>query len=304
MSKQTFIRRYSLILRRLEIGRATYEQIKEYLEKESDILGRDYSISQRSLQRDIKDIHEQFNIEIENEKRGEKRYYIKSRPETEGPGLRLLESYQMTSIIKASQDFANYVFLETRKPDGLEHFYGLLHAIKNKKIIRFKYKKFYNDEVSERKLYPLALKEAKNRWYLIAEDTKDNQVKTFGLDRISELDITKLTFKKNDQINYETLFKDCFGIINPANQKPEKIKLSFTYMQGQYIKAFPLHTMQNVIKESKEEDKVLVELNLLITDDFIMELLSFGSDVEVISPKQLRDEVKKNLIKTLKYYSK
>lgn len=302
MSKQTFISRYSLIIKRLEKSPATYEQIKRHLENESDIQDRNYTISQRSLQRDIKDISEQFNIEIANEKRGERRYYIKSRPETEGQGQRLLESYQMTSIVKASQDFANYVFLETRKPDGLEHFYGLLHAIKNNKVIKLVYKKFYNDDVSDRKLLPLALKEAKSRWYLIAEDTKDCQTKTFGLDRISDLEITKTNFKKEPNTDYNELFKNCFGIINPANQKAEKIKLSFTYQQGQYAKTFPLHKNQVIISESKEEDEVLVEVYLLITDDFIMELLSLGPDVEIISPKKLRNEIKKNLLNTLKYY--
>ena len=60
MPKQIFIRRFSLILKRLEKGPATYGQIKEYLETESDIRGRNYSISKRSLQRDIKDIYEQL----------------------------------------------------------------------------------------------------------------------------------------------------------------------------------------------------------------------------------------------------
>ncbi len=303
MPKETYLKRYSIILKRIEKSPASYEQINKFLETESDIQGRNYSISQRSLQRDIKDIYEQFGIEIVNERKGDKRYFIKRKPDTPEYSQRLLEAFQILSAVNASQNFAEHVFLETRKPDGLEHFYDLLNAIKNNKIVRLLYRKFHSDEISNKKLLPLALKEAKNRWYLIAEDTKDKQVKTFGLDRISELEITKASFPKKINVNYNELFKNSFGIINPVNRKPEKIQLSFTYQQGQYIKTFSLHKSQAVISENKEEDEVIVELFIQITDDFIMELLSYGPDVEIISPMQLRNEIKKNLTATLKYYS-
>jgi predicted DNA-binding transcriptional regulator YafY len=303
MAKDTYLYRYSLILKRLEKASATFEQIKKYLEIESEIKGKNYSVSLRSFQRDIKDINEQFGIEIANERKGDKRYFIKSIPDSPEHSQRLLEAFQMLNAIKASKDNTEYILLETRKPDGLEHFYGLLHAIKNNKVVKLAYRKFYSDEITERKLLPLALKEAKNRWYLIAEDTKDSQVKTFGLDRISDLEITKLGFPKKINVNYNDLFKHSFGIINPADQKPEKVKLSFSFTQGQYIKSFPLHKSQAILSESKENDEVIIELFIQITDDFVMELLSYGSDVEVLSPKSLRKEIKKNLLNTLRYYA-
>lgn len=56
MPKDTYLNRYSLIIKRLQRGAATYEQIVKYLENESEIKGKNYSISKRTLQRDIKDI--------------------------------------------------------------------------------------------------------------------------------------------------------------------------------------------------------------------------------------------------------
>lgn len=72
MPKETFISRFSLIIKRLEKGPATYEQIVRFLEDESDISDKNYSISKRTLQRDIKDIYAQLSIEIVNEKKGDK----------------------------------------------------------------------------------------------------------------------------------------------------------------------------------------------------------------------------------------
>lgn len=302
MPKETYLPRFSLIIKRLEKSPATYKQINDHLQRESELQGYDYTISLRTLQRDIKDIYKQYKIEIANEKKGEKKYYIKSKPEMQEHSQRLLESYQMINVIEASQDYAEHIFLETRKPNGLEHFYGLLHAIKNKKVVKLAYTKFHNDEISIRTLHPLALKESQHRWYLIANDTNDEHIKTYGLDRIEDLEITKTGFKKPDKLMIEEEFKHYFGIMNSPDKKPEKVVLSLTYHQGQYLKTFPLHKSQKIKTESKEEDEIIIELFIAVTDDFVMELLSLGPDLEVKSPAKLRKIMEKNLTKTLQYY--
>jgi proteasome accessory factor B len=69
MPKEIFISRFSLIIKRLEKGPATYEQIAHYLKNESDIRDKNFIISKRTLQRDINDIYSQLNIEIANKKK-------------------------------------------------------------------------------------------------------------------------------------------------------------------------------------------------------------------------------------------
>ncbi len=301
MSKENYLPRLSLIIRQLEKSPATYKQINDYLQRESEIHGYDYSVSLRTFQRDIKDISKQFKIEIANEKKGEKKYYIKSKPEMQEHSQRLLESYQMINIIETSQDYGEHVFLETRKANGLEHFHGLLYAIKNKKIITFNHYKYWEDIIRERTVHALALKESRGRWYLIAIDIKDNKLKTFGLDRISDLDVSKTSFQNKHEFNIKESFLHSFGIINSENEKPKKISLSFTYEQGQYVKNFPLHHSQKVTKEENHE--VVVELQLSITYDFVMELLSYGEEVSILSPKSLIDQVKKIYANSLSKYS-
>lgn len=301
MPKETYLPRLSLIIKRLEKSPATYNQINDYLQRESEIHGYDYSISLRTFQRDIKDIYKNYKIEIANEKKGEKKYYIKNKPDDDEHSRRLLEAYQMTNIIEAVQDYKDYVFLETRKSNGLEHFRELLYAIKNKKIITFNHVQYWEDILTEKRVHGLELKEAQGRWYLIATDTKDNKVKTFGLDRISNLTISKKSFADTYNYNIEDLFLHSFGIITLENEKPQKIRLSFTWEQGQYVKNFPLHHSQNVTGE--KDDEVIIELYISITYDFVMELLSYGEEVTVISPKSLINRVKKIYANALSNYS-
>jgi predicted DNA-binding transcriptional regulator YafY len=298
MPKDIFISRYALIIKRLDRGRATFKELTKYLEQESEIQDKNFHISQRTLQRDIQHIHSQLQIKIANEMTGEKRYYIKSKPAIEEHGERLLESYQILSTINAAQDYAQYVFLESRQPKGLEHFSGLLYAIKNRRILQFSHYKYEDQILTRRTVHPLALKESQGCWYLIAVDTNNNKVKTFGLDRMQDIAIRKTIFKNSYPYDIKALFKDSFGVINDENEKPQRIRLSFDIDQAQYVQSYPLHHSQETIEESDEE--VVFELYMKISHDFEMKLLSYGEEVKVISPATLREAMQRHYENALK----
>ena len=301
MPKELFLSRYALIIKRLERGPATYVQIARYLEDESAIRDKNFNITQRTLQRDIKDIYTQLVIEIVNEKKGDRRYYIHAKPETEQHSQRILESYQMINAIHASQDFAEMVFLETRKPKGLEHFFGLLYAIKNKRIVHFRHYKYWDETITDRTTHPLALKEAQGRWYLLAVDTKDNRLKTFGLDRMTDIDISKTKYREKYAYDFKALFAHAFGILGDEGGKAQRVRLQFSYEQGQYVKTYPLHASQIIIEEDK--NAVIIELFIYITYDFTKALLSFGQELEVLGPTKLRKQIEKELGDTLQKYT-
>jgi len=300
MSKENFMSRFSLIIKKLEQGPATFKQIARHLEIESDIQDKNLTLSLRTLQRDIKIIQRELNIEIVNEKKGDKRYFINSRPEEQEHSKRLLEAFDILNIVKSGQQHNQYVLFEPRKPKGLELFSGLLYACSNKKNVSFTHTKYWDQSITQRTVHPLALKEARGRWYLVAIDTKDKLLKTFGLDRMDEIDISKTSFKVNYQINIQEVFVNAFGIINDTDTVPEKIILSLSQEQGQYLKAYPLHHSQKVIKETPDE--IVLELSLLITFDFVMELQSFGKNLKVVAPKELIDMLVDNSIQVQRMY--
>src|SRR5690606_37599147 len=128
------------------------------------------------------------------------------------------------------------------------------------------YQKFWEDEMRARAAIPLALKEFRDRWYLLAKDQNDGKIKTFALDRITGIDITKKKFQNDDSFDVAKHYQNFFGIISPDHLKPERIILSFNTFQGKYIKSLPLHESQRTIIDNEEE--LQIELNLCITHDF------------------------------------
>jgi predicted DNA-binding transcriptional regulator YafY len=295
MSKRGYISRYMLIIKKLKAKPySSYEDLQNFIENQFDNLllqddALQISFSKRTLQRDLKEIRNLFGIDIEYSKPN-KGYFI-SQNESENMNFqRMMEAFDMFNSLNLAQDLTPYIHLEKRRPQGTENLYGLLHAIKNKLLINFTYQKFWEEELSQRIAEPYALKEFKNRWYVLAKDHKDNNIKSFALDRLTKLEISNQHFLYPENYSVEQSFKYSFGIISPNNEQAHDVILSFDPFQGKYIKTLPLHETQQVLVDNNEELKI--KLKLCLTLDLVMELLSFGDNMKVIEPKSLATQIK------------
>jgi predicted DNA-binding transcriptional regulator YafY len=214
---------------------------------------------------------------------------------------RILEAFDTFNALNLSDRLSNHIHFEKSRPQGTENLYGLLHAIKNQFQIGFTYQKFWNDEITQRGVEPYALKEFKNRWYILANDLKDQQIKTFALDRLTDLEISKKTFQLPADFNVNKHFEYCFGIMSPNDEKPEEVILSFDPFQGKYIKTLPLHETQQILVDNSDE--VRVKVTVFVTHDFYMEILSFGSHVRVLQPESLIDKLTSTFKTLMRLYS-
>ena len=298
MSKRESIARYNLIIKKLRKQPADFEQISTYLSLESELQEYNFNVSKRTFQRDLDDIRSLYNIDIVYDF-SRKVYFIdfEEQPEL---NERILEAFDTFNALNITDRLSNYIHFEKRRPHGTENLYGLLHAIKNKVQISFSYKKFWEDEMSQRTAEPYALKEFKNRWYVLANDLKDNKVKSFALDRLTELEITRKKFQLPIDFDVNEHYKYCFGIISPNEHQPQEVILSFDPFQGKYIKTLPLHESQVILKDHEEE--LLIKLTLFLTHDFLMEILSYGDNVKVIQPESLIEDLKTSYENALKLY--
>ena len=305
MSKRAFISRYMLIIKKLRIKPyASFEEIEEYLQHQFEYLQMNdenisLAFSKRTLQRDIKEISNLFGINIIFSSK-EKGYFLDDGNSDNMNFQRMMESFDLFNSLNVADDLSAYVYLEKRKPLGTQHLYGLMHSIKNRIYIEFEYEKFYDESISHKQVKPFALKEFKNRWYLLAEDVKTNECRTYGLDRISNLIITNRKFAKTKDANVHEMFKHCFGITSANDDKPVEVVLSFDKEQGKYIKSLPLHETQEIIVDNNNE--LQIRLNIFITYEFVMELLSYGSRMKVIKTAKLINEMKRYYQKALKQY--
>ncbi|HEY0667916.1 MAG TPA: WYL domain-containing protein [Sphingobacteriaceae bacterium] len=289
MSKRETLLRHSAIIRRLKKGPASFREVENHLEVESEIQDYNLRVSQRTFQRDLDDIRSLYQINIQYD--FSKKKYIIEDDENEGYNDRMLEAFDTFNALNISVGLADYIDFEKRKSLGLENFHGLLHAIKNRLQLHFSYQSFWQNEPFLRKVNPYLLKEFKSRWYLIAKDLQDESVKTYALDRIKDIEITKKRFTVPALSDFKERFSNSFGIISSVDGSvPEKVVLSFSPFQGKYVKTLPLHHSQQTLVDNEEE--LRIQLKLYIAFDFVKELISFADDLKVIEPASLAQQVK------------
>ncbi|MBC7413129.1 MAG: WYL domain-containing protein [Bacteroidia bacterium] len=307
MSKRGYISRYFLIIKKIkntpnisynELTAQLEKELQPYYEADQDLF---VGFSQRTFQRDVKDIKNIFGVEIEYN-RTSKGYYIADDESAAYNFERVLEAFDMFTIMNVTKSIAPYIHLEQRKALGTQHIAPCIKAIKNKTILHFSYANFWAESApTKRTVEPYLLKEYKGRWYLMVIDTKDGNTKSFSLDRMTNVEGTSKKFKLDTSLNIAQNYAHCFGIVSPNAIAPSNVVLAFNAHQGNYIKTMPLHASQHILSDTPTE--LHIQLSLYITHDFVMELLSYGSNVKVLSPKTLATQLKKELKQALQQYN-
>ncbi len=306
MSKRGYLWRYGKIVQKVQQQPyITKTDLLQYLESETENVKHlddemEVGISARTLERDLREIRNLVGIGIEYS-RSRRGYYIEGdNAFGETALLRMVESFEMFHSLNVAQELEKVVYTEKERPQGMEHLYGLIHAIKNRLRIRFVYFKYWDDEPRARSGKPYAIKEFNRRWYVLSQDDGDKRLKVFGLDRISELEITAERFPAVPQPGVEAMFAPCFGVTIPANAKPQEVILAFTPLQAKYVKSLPLHHTQEVVSETADE--LRISLNVYLTFELEKQILSYGEEATVIQPQILADTIRERLEKTLDRY--
>jgi predicted DNA-binding transcriptional regulator YafY len=143
------------------------------------------------------------------------------------------------------------------------------------------------------------LKEYQNRWYVVGIIGVFNEFRTFGIDRIENLEIKTETFKPDKKMNPIEMFNKTIGLVYSENTA-QTIVLSFTPTQGKYIKTLPLHSSQKTLIDDEKECRISLEV--VPNYELTQQILKHGETVKVIEPQWLVDEVNGILERTLGNY--
>jgi len=299
MSKQGTVRRYILIIEKL--GRKqfpSFDEIKNYLSN------HDFEVSNRTIQRDIEQIRSEFGIEIEYN-RFKNGYYINEdlSPNIES-FVRFFEIVNTADLLieslKESKNTLDFISFEAQGSlKGIENLKSLLFAIKNHRVIKFSHENFYEKTNSNHEVKPYLLKEYQNRWYLIGTIKPNDEFRTFGIDRINNLEVSDTTFKPTHKKKASKLFENTIGLTYSLGDV-EDVVLSFTPLQGKYIKTLPMHSSQRILVDNEQE--LQIKLRIIPNFEFQQQILKLGDNVKVIQPQWLADEIKTVLTNTLKQY--
>ena len=235
-------------------------------------------------------VEEMFGLIIENEKRGEYRYYIENEDVITKGGMRswMLNTISTSNLLLENRSLSDRILLED-VPSGRKYLQPIIDAMKKNHLIHFTYYNYWRDDYRRHCVEPYCVKLFRQRWYMVGKMLGANVVLVYSLDKMSEFRKSERTFKYPDDFDGEYFFKDCYGIIAGDGTNLEHVVLKVSAGQANYMRDLPLHQSQ---RETEQTDEYSIfELNIRPTFDFQQEILWNGEDVEVLKPIWLRKEI-------------
>ncbi len=277
----------------------------------------DAGISRRTFFDDLNDLDSivgEYGVEIQRLNDGRKKYYRYDKADfslfTKGfneedlralkENIQTLQRFKglptfswMDSLVSKLEDkltikssVQNIIdYEENTGYSGIEWLKDCFDAIIGQQTIRVDYRNF-EDKEFHWTIHPYYIKQYNNRWFLIGLNPDYENLTTIPLDRIDDIIPLHIPYIPNITIDFDGYFDKIIGV-TLANAPEEKIVLRFTQKRLQYVLTKPIHKSQ----VCTEPDSGIVSIRLIPNRELEALLLSFGPDVEVISPQALREQI-------------
>ena len=293
--------------------------------------GEDLQVTDRQIRLDIKAIESIYGLEIENI--GKKFWYknkedsIHNVPLNEEDKNVLALALQTFTVYKGSPFFEKFDDVITRvmagsvlrklhqrnAPNfiqigemtgdtGQEWLESIYQAISDKRCLKIHYNP-NNIESKIRTISPYILKEYRNKWYMVAhakEIKAENKTNLFKLFRIQKIELSDDLYYEDPNFDANEYFKYSLGVFHRHDLIPIEVELKFNKILIQLISENKLHSSMKIL--SKTEDEIIVSFKVYNTVELKTLILGFGSNVEVLSPLELKEEIIAELKKNLEMY--
>ena len=206
------------------------------------------------------------------------------------------EAYKSELITKLSALFkiknSNWIEIDFTSWGSNNTYQDLFNALKttiiNKNIISFSYNSSKAEKIN-RKVKPIRLLFKEQDWYLYAFCLLRNDFRYFKLSRMKDLEVLA--------INYEDNFENVVLKKELKYENIVNIKLKFDKSV-----AFRVYDEFNEAIEEDEKGNLYVEIKIPNNYKLYNYIFSFGSNVEILEPKEIRNQFKNMINEIAKKY--
>ena len=206
------------------------------------------------------------------------------------------EPYKSELITKLSALFkiknSNWIEIDFTSWGSNNTYQDLFNALKttiiNKNIISFSYNSSKAEKIN-RKVKPIRLLFKEQDWYLYAFCLLRNDFRYFKLSRMKDLEVLA--------INYEDNFENAVLKKELKYENIVNIKLKFDKSV-----AFRVYDEFNEAIEEDEKGNLYVEIKIPNNYKLYNYIFSFGSNVEILEPKEIRNQFKNIIDELAKKY--
>lgn len=190
-----------------------------------------------------------------------------------------------------------------RNPLGPPAFFSeLFAAVAHRVAVCLHYHVFSSpDDVRSVCVHPYQLREYNRRWFLVASPTDSLRLLTFALDRLDGVDLRPDIPYREHAGDLAECFEDVIGVSLMEGTTSERIVFWASDRAKDYVLTKPLHDSQVYLRGTEREALAAAHpglcggaffaLDCMPNYELIRELCSFGGELVVLSPDEVRARV-------------
>lgn len=199
--------------------------------------------------------------------------------------------------IQSQETHRQVVFLETNDQlRGLEFLSPLYDSIIKHEPIKVHYHSFRSEKDVRFRISPYLLKEYNNRWFLLGYVEKHQTIQTLALDRILKVEIDPQgAYVPNTFFDPDTYLDEMVGVTRDLSSEKEVVTLWIDAEQAPYVLTKPIHRSQQLVTTA-EDGSIIVSLQLIVNLELQRVILGYGSHIEVIAPRYLRQHIARHIL--------
>ena len=191
------------------------------------------------------------------------------------------------------------VVLEDNKDNkGIEYITDIIQYIFKEQVLKVQYKSFESGETKIYIVSPQFLKIFNNRYFLFCYNDDTAKVIVLPLDRIENIDFYDAAYQDKREEILENL-ENIIGVSFSQYKLVQKVVIQLKSDRiAKYIETKPLHQTQKPIVNNL--------LRLEVQHNFELEqlILSYGDQMEVLQPEELKQSIKERVEKMYNFYNR
>lgn len=185
-----------------------------------------------------------------------------------------------------------------QRKNSMENFAELGSALLNRQRLQISYYAKANGITSEREISPQQLIYYRDNWYLDAYCHLRDELRSFAVDGIRSVIILDKKAKEIAEKELKDYFTQSYGIF--SGKATQKAKLRFTPERARWVSAETWHGSQ--VGHFDQDGYYILEFDYNQDPELLMDILKYGSAVEVLAPASLRKRVAEELKKAVDCY--
>ncbi len=176
----------------------------------------------------------------------------------------------------------------------------LMVAIEDCRITFITYQSARSTEPLTYDVYPYGMIWHRGSLYLVAASQQHDEVRTFKVDRISDVQLEALKFHKPPDFSLTGHLEGSFGIFQ-SDGPPRTVRIRFHPEVARYVQEHHWHHSQRLSRNS--DGTLTAWFKLTDLHEVKSWVLSFGSKAIVEEPEELREEIAEELQELVREYS-